>query len=54
MPGWLVLPYLIVFATVFQALLVTAKVVPPSCARCGRPLERRRLGEQICSCGRAH
>lgn len=54
MPGWLVLPYLVVFATFAQALLVSAKVLPPSCAHCGLPLERRRMGERICGCGRAH
>jgi uncharacterized Zn finger protein (UPF0148 family) len=54
MPGWLVLPYLVAFATVARAVLVTAKVLPPSCAQCGLPLERRRLGQTICGCGRAH
>ena len=54
MPSWLVLPYLIVFATAFPALLVSAKVLPPSCAQCGLPLERKTLGERICSRGRAH
>jgi uncharacterized Zn finger protein (UPF0148 family) len=54
MPGWLVLPYLVVFATLAQALLVSAKVVPPSCARCGLPLERRRMGQRICGCGHTH
>ena len=44
LPGWLVLPYLVVFATVAQALLVSAKVLPPSCARCGLPLERAPTG----------
>lgn len=53
MPGWLVLPYLVAFATLARALLVSAKVLPPSCAQCGLPLERKRLGERICSCGRA-
>jgi hypothetical protein len=54
MPGWLVLPYLVVFATLAQALLVSAKVVPPSCARCGLQLERRRMGQRICGCGHTH
>ena len=30
---------------------VAAKVVPPSCARCGVQLERRQLGEPVCRCG---
>jgi uncharacterized Zn finger protein (UPF0148 family) len=54
MPGWLVLPYLVVFATLAQALLVSAKVLPRSCARCGLPLERRRMGQRICGCGHTH
>jgi uncharacterized Zn finger protein (UPF0148 family) len=54
LPSWLLLPYLVVFATVARALLVSAKVLPPSCAQCGLPLERRRMGQSICSCGRAH
>jgi uncharacterized Zn finger protein (UPF0148 family) len=54
LPGWLVLPYLVVFATIAQALLVSAKILPPSCARCGLPLERRRLGQTICGCGHTH
>ncbi len=54
LPGWLVLPYLVVFATVAQSLLVSAKVLSPSCARCGLPLERRRLGQSICGCGHTH
>ncbi len=54
MPGWLVLPDLVAFATIAQALLVSANVLPPSCARCGLPLERRQLGERICGCDRAH
>ncbi len=54
LPTWLVLPYLVVFATVAQALLVSAKVLPPSCAQCGLPLERRRLGQTICGCGQPH
>jgi uncharacterized Zn finger protein (UPF0148 family) len=53
LPTWLVLPYLVVFATIAQALLVSAKVLPPSCAQCGLPLERRRLGQTICGCGNA-
>jgi uncharacterized Zn finger protein (UPF0148 family) len=46
----LILPYLALFAVLFRALLVGAKIAPSSCRRCGRPQERRRLGEQICGC----
>jgi hypothetical protein len=46
-----VLVELIVVLTLMRALLVAAKVVPPSCARCGVQLERRALGEPVCRCG---
>jgi hypothetical protein len=37
--------------TLMRGLLVAAKVLPPSCARCGVQLERRALGEPVCRCG---
>lgn len=38
-------------AAVFaQAVLVKLQAVPPSCARCGLPRERREMGERICGC----
>jgi hypothetical protein len=46
-----VLVELIVVLTLMRSLLVAAKVVPPSCARCGIQLERRQLGERVCRCG---
>ncbi len=36
--------------TLMRSLLVAAKVLPPSCARCGVQLERRALGEPVCRC----
>jgi hypothetical protein len=36
--------------TLMRGLLVAAKIVPPSCARCGVQLERRALGEPVCRC----
>jgi hypothetical protein len=36
--------------TLMRGLLVAAKIVPPSCARCGIQLERRALGEPVCRC----
>jgi len=48
----LILPYFVLWATLMQALLVKANLVPASCARCGRKLERRELGEPVCSCAR--
>jgi hypothetical protein len=52
MTGTLVLPYLVLLATLMKALLVKANLVPPSCARCGETLERRRLGDPVCRCRR--
>jgi hypothetical protein len=46
-----ILLYLVFAATLARALLVQAKVLPPSCARCGYRLERRALGERVCRCG---
>jgi hypothetical protein len=38
-------------AAVFaRAVLVKLQALPPSCARCGLPRERRELGEKICGC----
>ena len=36
--------------TLMRGLLVAAKIVPPSCGRCGVQLERRALGEPVCRC----
>jgi len=48
------LPYLVGYAvlwvTLMRALLVKAQLLPPTCGRCGLRLERRRLGESVCSC----
>ena len=38
--------------TVARAVLVFAQKLPPTCRECGRKLERRYLGESVCSCGR--
>ena len=38
--------------TLMRSLLVAAKVLPPSCGRCGVQLERRALGEPVCRCER--
>lgn len=51
MPTWILLPYLVLWATLMRALLVRANLAPPTCARCGLRLERRELGEPVCSCG---
>lgn len=47
-----VAPYLVFWTTLMRALFVRAELLPPTCARCGLKLERRELGEPVCSCGR--
>jgi hypothetical protein len=46
---WLV-PYAMLWLVLMRALLVRAKLVAPTCARCGLSLERRSLGDRICGC----
>ncbi len=48
----MLLAYAALWATLFKALLVRARLIPSSCARCGRPHERRHLGEPVCTCSR--
>lgn len=45
-----ILMELVFGVTLIQALLVAARVVAPSCARCGIQRERRALGERVCRC----
>jgi hypothetical protein len=49
----LAVPYLVLWFAMMRALLVRAEILPPTCNRCGRPFERRELGESVCSCARA-
>jgi hypothetical protein len=51
MSGPLLVLYLVFAATLTRALLVRGKVFPATCARCGLPLERQRLGDPVCRCG---
>jgi hypothetical protein len=51
MQPMVVLMELVFGITLIHALLVAARVVPPSCGRCGVQLERRALGEPVCRCG---
>ena len=50
-------PTLLLLFTTLAAVLVRSVLAkmnslpPQSCARCGLPRERRRLGERICACG---
>ena len=50
MAAQLIVPYFVLWASLMRGLLVAAKVVPPSCGRCGLLLERRDLGEPVCRC----
>jgi hypothetical protein len=46
---WLA-PYAMMWIMLMRALLVRARLVTPTCTRCGLKRERRRLGERICAC----
>jgi uncharacterized Zn finger protein (UPF0148 family) len=50
MSGPLLIMYVLLWATLMRALLVTARVLPPTCARCGLPFERRAMGDRVCGC----
>jgi hypothetical protein len=50
MSGSLLIAYVLLWATLMRALLVKARVLPPTCARCGLPFERKALGERVCRC----
>jgi hypothetical protein len=54
MSGLVLLVYVLLWATLMRALLVRARILPPTCARCGLPFERRALGERVCTCGHDH
>jgi hypothetical protein len=47
----LIAPYAMLWLVLMRALLVRARVLAPTCSRCGLKLERDRLGERICACG---
>jgi hypothetical protein len=46
----LAIPYIVLWVAMMRALLVRAHILPATCNRCGRPFERRDLGEPVCSC----
>jgi hypothetical protein len=50
MSAQLLVPYLVLWATLMRAVLVRARIAPPFCGRCGLKLERSQLGEGICRC----
>ena len=43
-------PWAMVWVVLLRALLVAADLLPRTCRRCGRAIERSQLGEDICSC----
>jgi hypothetical protein len=46
----LIMLYGLLWVTLMRSLLVRARVLPPTCARCGLRFERRALGERVCRC----
>jgi hypothetical protein len=50
MSGPILISYVLFWATLMRALLVKARVLPPTCARCGLIFERTSLGERVCHC----
>ena len=48
----LMVVYLVLAATLVRALALKLRLGTPTCARCGRPFERRTLGEPVCHCKR--
>ena len=50
MSGPFLFGFVLFWATLMRALFVKARLLPPTCARCGLPFERRALGERICGC----
>jgi len=43
-------PWAMVWIVLLRALLVEADLLPRTCRRCARAVERSQLGEDICSC----
>lgn len=46
----LLAPWAMLWVVLIRALLVRAQILPPTCSRCGQPLERARIGQTICRC----
>jgi hypothetical protein len=51
MQSWMVILNLGLGLTLVRSMLVAAKVLPPSCSRCGHAHERKELGDRVCRCG---
>jgi uncharacterized Zn finger protein (UPF0148 family) len=43
-------PWAMVWVVLLRALLVEADLLPRTCRRCGLPLVRHDVGEDICRC----
>jgi hypothetical protein len=48
--GQFAIGFLLLWATLMRALFVRARILPPTCARCGLRYERSVLGERVCTC----
>jgi hypothetical protein len=46
----LIIPWFAFWVAMMRALFVHARLLPPTCARCGLRYERHALGETVCSC----
>jgi hypothetical protein len=46
----LIAPWAMLWIVLIRTLLVRHQVLPPTCRRCGLPLERTRMGTSICRC----
>lgn len=52
MNSQLLVAYVVLGFMLLKRLLVHVRVIPPECARCGLVVERRELGQPVCTCGR--
>jgi hypothetical protein len=48
--GTLLAPWAMLWIVLIRGLLVRARLLPPTCHRCGQPLERSYAGQPICRC----
>ena len=46
----LLIAYGFLSLTFVKPLLVRAQVISASCTRCGKPYQRRELGQPVCNC----
>jgi hypothetical protein len=43
-------PWAMVWVVLLRALLVEADLLPRTCRRCRRPIERGRVDDEVCNC----